>query len=135
MDIITLGRSNPPLKNFNMGKFLDWLKADNAMTEVMRSRVKEASEAKERYELLQNAIRAESALNDYVQSHCLDQRDELVKQLNKLLYEEAEKTGVSLYTLCSSVSPEFSYDYEIEKPYEGKVKIKFVKTIKLESIK
>ena len=115
-------------------KINQWIKVKSGIGVVYEKRIQEAIEAKERYELLQNAIRAESALNDYVQSHCLDQRDELVKQLNKLLYEEAEKIGVSLYTLCSSVYPEFSYDYEIEKPYEGKVKIKFVKSIKLKSI-
>lgn len=111
--------------------FKEWLNKPDPRSEVFNRRYEEAVRLRKRHDLLQNAIRTESALNEYVQSYCINQKDELIKELNRLLYDEAEKQGISLYTLCSSVTPEFSYDFSTENPYEGKFNIRFVRTIKL----
>ena len=66
MDIITLGRSNPPLKNFNMGKFLDWLKAESAIGEVMRSRCEKTIKLRKRQIELEERIKADSVLQDRI---------------------------------------------------------------------
>ena len=72
------------LKEFYMKKFLDWLKADNAMTEVMRSRVKEAIALYEEWEKIQECkkireckkiqecIMQETPLNENVIGSLLD---------------------------------------------------------------
>ena len=75
MDIITLGRSNPPIKNFNMGKFLYWLKADGAIGEVMRSRCEEAVKLRKRQIELVERIKADSVLQDHINENVLSALD------------------------------------------------------------
>lgn len=84
-------------------------------------------------DLIKNAVSAESALKDFVYTHRMAQKDELINQLNALLYETAKKYGISLYQLCSSVVPEFSYDIK-ENPYEGGLKMTLETTITLKPI-
>lgn len=55
-----------------MKKFLDWLKADNAMTEVMRSRAKEAIALHEERKKSQERIMQETPLNENVIGSLLD---------------------------------------------------------------
>lgn len=104
-----------------------------AMEEVMRGRVAEAIELKERYDFLQNAIIAESALKKHMESCYEENRENLIRELNKLLYETANKQGISLYQLCSLVEPEFSYDIKRTKD-EHRERFDYVTTITLKPI-
>lgn len=104
-----------------------------AMEEVMRGRVAEAIELKERYDFLQNAIKAESAFKKHMESCYEKNRENLVRELNKLLYETANKQGISLYQLCSLVEPEFSYDIKGTKEEHGEG-FDYVTTITLNPI-
>ena len=84
-------------------------------------------------DLIKNAVSAESALTGYMHRHRMAQESELLNQLNDLLYKTAKEYGVSLYQLCSSVVPEFSYDIK-ENPYEGGFKMTMQTTITLKPI-
>lgn len=70
-----LGRSNPPLKNFNMGKFLDWLKAESAIGEVMRSQCEKAIKLRKRQIELEERIKADSVLQDHINENVLSALD------------------------------------------------------------
>ena len=110
-----------------------WLNFSNAMEEVMNGRVAEAIELKERYGFLQNAIKAESALKKHMESCYEESRENLIMELNKLLYETANKQGISLYQLCSLVEPEFSYDIKHTKNEQSE-RFDYVTTITLKQI-
>jgi hypothetical protein len=84
-------------------------------------------------DLIKNAVFAESALKDYMYRHRMAQESEILDQLNDLLYKTAKEHGVSLYQLCSSVVPDFSYDIK-ENPYEGGLKMVMETTITLKPI-
>ena len=69
---------------------------------------------KVKYDLLQNAVSAESEIQKYIESHLNECKEEITKKVNELLYETAQKERISLYQLCASVVPEIKQSIKQE---------------------
>lgn len=91
-----------------------WLDKNNAMGEVMQDRLQKTVELKERYDLLMNAVSAESQIQKYIESHLEECAEEVTRKINELLYETAQKERISLYQLCASVVPEIKQSIKQE---------------------
>lgn len=98
-----------------------WLEKNNAMGDVMQDRVQDSAELKERYDLLMNAVCAESEIQKYIEGHLNETAEAVTRKMNELLYETAQKKGISLYQLCASVVPEIKQSIKSEYPYPFKV--------------
>ena len=97
---------------------------ENLMYNPLQDRVKDAAELKERFDLLQNAVCAESEIQKYIESHLDECKEEITKKVNELLYETAQKNGISLYQLCASVVPEITQSIKpSESPYPFKLEL------------
>lgn len=60
--------------------------------------------------LLQEEAKKKLAI-DYMMGDIIEgEREQLVKAINKCLYDNAEKLGVSIYELCFRTVPEFECD-------------------------
>ena len=92
-----------------------WLEKNNAMGDVMQSRLKKAAELKERYDLLMNAVYTESEIQKYIVGHLNETAEEVTRKINELLYETAQKKGISLYQLCESVVPEIKQSIKSDR--------------------
>lgn len=101
-----------------------WLEKNNAMGDVMQDRVQESAELKERYDLLMNAVCAESEIQKYIEGHLNETAEAVTRKINELLYETAQKKGISLYQLCASVVPEIKQSIKpSESPYPFKLEV------------
>ena len=92
-----------------------WLEKNNAMGDVMQDRVQESAELKEIYDLLMNAVSAESEIQKYIEGHLNETAEAVTRKTNELLYETAQKNGISLYQLCASVVPEIKQSIKSDR--------------------
>ena len=65
--------------------------------------------------LLEESIKKDRAINCLMEQMLYDSKEQAIKAVNKLLIEEAEKTGMSLYDLCFHTVPENTYSKPIIK--------------------
>lgn len=74
-----------------------WLEKNNAMGDVMQGRVKE------------------SEIQKYIEGHLNETAEVVTRKINELLYETAQKKGISLYQLCASVVPEIKQSIKSDR--------------------
>ena len=60
--------------------------------------------------ILQESCKKDEAIRSLMQQSMDYNKEELLHEINKLLFETAEKTGMSLYTLCFNTIPDFEYE-------------------------
>ena len=87
---------------------------ENLMYNPLQGRVKDATKLKERFDLLQNAVCAESEIQKYIEGHLNETAEAVTRKINELLYETAQKERISLYQLCASVVPEIKQSIKQE---------------------
>ena len=92
-----------------------WLEKNNAMGDVMQDRVQEYAELKEKYDLLMNAVDTESKIQKYIEGHLNETAEVVTRKLNELLYDTAQKKGISLFQLCASVVPEIKQSIKSDR--------------------
>lgn len=74
---------------------------------------------------MKEACKRDQAIDELVQYQVCKDKEIAVKLTNKLLYEAAEKQGVSLYTVCFNFVPDIKREWNMEKntiDYEATLK-------------
>ena len=77
--------------------------------------------------ILRRSCEVQSKLNDIVHNHICESRKSLYSQMNKQIYELAEKQGVSIWDICFNYVPQI--DYEHEKLNNGSYNLRTIATI------
>lgn len=60
--------------------------------------------------LLRESCKKDEAIRSLMQRVSEERKDAILHNVNKILYETAEKKGMSLYTLCFHTVPDFEYN-------------------------
>ena len=77
--------------------------------------------------ILRRSCEVQSKLNDIVHNHICESRKSLYSQMNKQVYELAEKQGVSIWDVCFTYLPQI--DYEHERLTDGSYRLRTIATI------
>ena len=77
--------------------------------------------------ILRRSCEVQSKLNDIVHNNICESRKSLYSQMNKQIYELAEKQGVSIWDICFTFFPQI--DHEIEKLNDGSRRLRTIATI------
>ena len=59
----------------------------------------------------------EDRIQDFVYRGLADTRKDLYSPLNKMVYDLAEKNGLTVWDVCFRYVPEFSFETDPEKPF------------------
>lgn len=66
--------------------------------------------------IIENAVLAESAIQEFRQKHQAD----IVEKLNRLLMDKAQEAGVTLYEVCGTYIPEITSEFIEHDVYKEK---------------
>lgn len=108
MDLITLGRSNPPHNTKTTMK-------DKIVLEFgcgLDQDTKTAEAFKMRRDLIEHAVLAESTIERFIQEKMEEQRPKIIDQLNQMLIDKAREQNKTLYEVCASYLPDIGHEYE-----------------------